>query len=562
MSYLVLARKYRPRTFEEVVGQESVAQTLRNAIRTGRVAHAYLFAGPRGVGKTTMARLLARAMNCARRDEPSVEPCGEEDRCEPCRLVLEGNDLDVIEIDGASNRGIDEIRRLRENVKFAPARSRYKIYVVDEVHMLTTEAFNALLKTLEEPPPHVKFLFATTAPQKVPETVRSRCQIFEFRRIRGEDIVRRLSFVAEAEGVTVPADLLDAIADSTRGGMRDAVSLLDQLLTLAGDRAPERSDLEELLGLLPTSSVREIVDRLAAGDAAGAVKAAAETAEAGIETEELVQQLLRHLRDVMLVDVCGAETDLVVATESGRAALAAQAGALPLERLVYFIRLLTATLRDVRLLGEGRILLEVSLVRLARSRDVRALEDLRADLDELVGRLGGTYPSGEALQPAVPAPNPPREKPSGLLPGAAALAEESVPTSGLVGRWPEVVEAVRREKPGVAAFLGQGRPEAAGEDGIRLVFGAESGFHRTQMELPENRGLLEGALRKLTGRRVRVEMATGEPESAAPGRAAAKERRDDLALKARDDPAVRRVCDAVRGRVVHVKRDDLPEEAP
>jgi DNA polymerase III subunit gamma/tau len=263
MSYQVIARKYRPRAFDAVVGQEAVARTLRNAISGGRIAHAYMFCGPRGVGKTSMARILAKALDCLSSPAPTTEPCGT---CDLCERVARGEDLDVLEIDAASNRKVDDARTLIANVSFHPTRARFKVYIVDEVHMLTTEAFNALLKTLEEPPPHVKFIFATTDPQKVPPTILSRCQRFDFRAVPAADIARLLGEICRTEGLRAEDEALHAIARASLGGVRDAESLLEQLATL-GEGAVRVADLHALLGTVPAERMRTLFDAVASGEA-------------------------------------------------------------------------------------------------------------------------------------------------------------------------------------------------------------------------------------------------------------------------------------------------------
>jgi len=312
--YLVLARKYRSATFEEVVGQEHVATTLVNAIKTGRVAHAFLFTGTRGVGKTTMARILAKALNCLKADAPTPEPCNT---CDACLAIARGDDIDVVEIDGASNRGIDEIRELRSNAIYRPARCRFKIYYIDEVHMLTKEAFNALLKTLEEPPAHVKFIFSTTEVHRVPATILSRCQRFDFRNIPTRLIAEHLARICQAEKVEASGEALFRIARAAAGSMRDGLSLLDQLLA-AGGGAVTEADVIRVLGTPSEEATAEVVSAIAAGDPAAALEGLDELLSAGVTLDSALTAIGEMFRHMMLIQACGPDSDLVELPDSQR----------------------------------------------------------------------------------------------------------------------------------------------------------------------------------------------------------------------------------------------------
>ena len=295
MSYLVLARKYRPGNFSDIIGQEHVVRTLENAIRMDRVHHAFLFTGARGVGKTTSARALARALNCDK--GPTSDPCGE---CPSCREITQGISPDVIEIDGASNRGVGDVRELRESVRYLPSKGRYKLYIIDEVHMLTTEAFNALLKTLEEPPEHVKFIFATTEPQKIPVTILSRCQRFDFRRVGLPVLVEHLRGILAKEGVELSAGALTTIAREAQGSVRDAMSLLDQVLSYAGEELNDAA-VTQALGVVDRQAIFELADAIFSRNAPKVLDSVAEVEARGHDLSDLVTLLVEHLRDVMVV---------------------------------------------------------------------------------------------------------------------------------------------------------------------------------------------------------------------------------------------------------------------
>ncbi|MCY2960293.1 MAG: DNA polymerase III subunit gamma/tau [Planctomycetota bacterium] len=418
MSYLVLARKYRPRTFADLVGQEVVARTLQGAIEEDRVGHAYLFCGPRGTGKTTTARIVAKALNCVQ--GPTPNPCGV---CDHCTGIDKGSDPDLIEMDAASNRRIEDVRELRENVAYAPMRARYKIYIVDEVHMMTKEAFNALLKTLEEPPKHVKFLLATTDPQKVPATILSRCQILRLSPLPEAVISARLEHVFAKENVRAEAGVSIEIARRARGGMRDALSLADQLLSLVGSE-PKVADLERLAAEGGADLADRVLACLAASDRAGVIEALPQ-GEGG--EPELVAALLDRLRAILLTGLLGRETPLVQLDAEERTLLAAQAEKIGLPRIEAWIEeLLLARERMARLPTHGRVVLEIALLDLARVETGLPLADLERRLLALEARLSGAAPLA-APRPATPARSAPddlvpRPTPARDVPPAASRA--------------------------------------------------------------------------------------------------------------------------------------------
>jgi len=389
MSYTVLARKYRSQTFDQVIGQDPIARTLKNAIKTGRVAHAYLFTGTRGVGKTTMARILAKSLNCLAVDAPTTEPCC---KCDSCIAINLGEDIDVIEIDGASNRGIDNIRELRQNAIYRPARARHKIYIIDEVHMLTTESFNALLKTLEEPPSHVKFIFATTEPHKVIATIQSRCQRFDFGNITPPIIARQLESILKAEGIKYEDDLVLPLAKMANGSMRDALSLLDRLLS-AGAEPLSGSLLEECLGCADSEKVWNLIDKIADSDAAGTLAAVNDLIGAGTSEVQIGDSLIDHTRDLMVIKSAGADSELVILTAPQRKRAGELAEKFDIAALVYNIATLEKLRWSIKNSDTARALLEASLLRFALSEHFMNVDKLLAQLQ------GGSANSVKKKQP-------------------------------------------------------------------------------------------------------------------------------------------------------------------
>jgi len=392
MAYLVLARKYRSRTFEEVGGQEPIARTLVNAIKSERVSHAYLFTGTRGVGKTTMARILAKGLNCLGADAPTPQPCN---KCDACLAIARGDDVDVVEIDGASNRGIEEIRKLRSNTIFAPARCRYKIYYIDEVHSLTREAFNALLKTLEEPPAHVKFIFSTTEAEKVPATIVSRCQRFDFRNIPTRLIAEHLAMVCGKEKVKADDDALFRVARAAAGSMRDGLSLLDQLLSGLGEVTDE--EVIRVLGTPGDERVVAIVSAISGVEAAAALGELARILESGVTLSSAVTALGDAYRNMMLASTCGADSELIELPESQREAIGTLAEGFTTPALVHGIGVIQAAGRGLRGSSVARALVEATLVRLAEAEKF-------VDPDSLIRRiedLAGSPPAGGRKDPAA-----------------------------------------------------------------------------------------------------------------------------------------------------------------
>ncbi len=374
MSYQVIARKWRPQTFKDLVGQSHVTSTLANAIKTNRVAHAYIFSGARGVGKTTAARILAKAMNCVK--GPTAEPCGE---CDSCKEIATGTSLDVIEIDAASNRGIDQIRELREMVRYAPAASRSKVVLLDEAHMLTSEASNALLKTLEEPPDRVIFVMATTQPEDLADTIRSRSQHFHFRALTFAEITGRLEEIAQKENLKIELGALAVIARMAEGSLRDALSLLEQARAYCGDVIPDR-DVRELLGVVPEDSLNELVEAIAEGSADRALGLVHTFQKEGRNLQHFCREAIRHMRNLLIARVSGADSDLIAATADQRPALAKAAAQFTEEDLTRFFQILLQTDDDLRRKPDPRVHLEMGLLRLINAQRLAPMEELLAEL--------------------------------------------------------------------------------------------------------------------------------------------------------------------------------------
>jgi DNA polymerase-3 subunit gamma/tau len=382
MSYKVIARKYRPQTFADLVGQQHVTKTLANAIRSGRVAHAYIFSGVRGVGKTTTARILAKALNCVK--GPTSEP---DNTCDACREIAAGTSLDVIEIDAASNRGIDQIRELREMVRYAPAASRYKVVILDEAHQLTDEASNALLKTLEEPPERVVFIMATTQPEDLADTIKSRAQLFQFRALTFQEIAGEIERVAKAENLKIDSGAVAVLARAAEGSLRDGLSLLEQAIAYAGDAITD-TQVRELLGVVAESVLDELVDSIAEQSAQRALALVHRLISDGQNLQHFCREAIRHFRNLLVTRVCGADSNLIAAPQDERPRLAKQAAQFGEEDLTRFFQILLATDDDLRRKPDPRLHLELGLLKLINAQRLAPLEEIIGDL------RGGEIPRG------------------------------------------------------------------------------------------------------------------------------------------------------------------------
>jgi len=488
--YLSLYRKYRPRTFAEIVGQHHVTQTLANAVKADRIAHAYLFSGPRGTGKTSTARVLAMAVNCEH--GPTAEPCGE---CEPCRRIIAGNALDVIEIDAASNRGIDEIRELRERVGLAPADARMKIYIIDEVHMLTPEAYNAFLKTLEEPPAHVIFVLATTEPHRVLPTILSRCQRFDFHRVGLRDLEATIRSVAAKEKLKVDDKAVALLAHAADGSARDALTLLDQAAAYAEDEITPET-VTEILGGIDFSLLAEFTDVLIQRSTSDALAFIERVVSDGKDLRQLIGSLIAHFRDLLLLSLDRRGREAVTLPEESLAQAMQQASALSSEEIVRALDLLAETDRELRFTSQPRLLVELAAVRLCRGVQPVA---------------GAAEPVPRTQQQVAAAAK--REEPSGPAPEPQAVAEQPAPSEplglpDLRRRWDELIVELRRaRKSAESAFLREAVPVAL-DDGV-LVLEFTQQFHHDQMT-EKRREVVAGALRRLFGLDVTIEcrMAT------------------------------------------------------
>ena len=572
MSYQVIARKYRPQRFADVVGQEHVTQTLANAIAQNRIAHAYLFCGPRGTGKTTTARIFAMALNCT--GGPKADFDLADSRCQE---IAEGRSLDVLEIDGASNNGVEQVRELRDTVKFAPASGKFKIYIIDEVHMLSTAAFNALLKTLEEPPAHVKFLFATTEPEKMLPTILSRCQRFDLRRIPAALITQHLAHIAKQESVQIDDAALHAIARGADGGMRDAESTLDQLISFCGEKI-EEPDVLSMFGLVAHSQILALARALLAGEIETALRELNELAKGGKDLGRLLGELLNHFRNLLIFSVSHGDLKLLEVTEAEAAALKEQSVLADAGAFTRILEVLTECEGRLRDAVSKKILIEVALLKAIQARNAVPLDSVLKQLQQLRGDRSAGGPPASLV--SVPALTPPATSaaPASAMPAppsSAMTLSETAPVADanvavdLDSLWNRLLEAVGKVSPFTRSYLLEAHPVSFARNVLTIGFDPEFADHLGLVDNAKNHAVLQTKLGELGHHGAMVKFIHAEAparRAAAPATPAASPTADAPKLAGKksesvpfskddfkNDPLIQKALEIFKAQIVDVR---------
>ncbi len=562
MTYLVMARKYRPQTFEEVVGQSHVTTTLKHAIQANRISHAYLFTGPRGTGKTTVARILAKALNC--KEGPTPKPCN---RCDSCKEITIGRSLDVVEIDGASNNSVDDIRTLRENIRYVPTQQKYKVYIIDEVHMLSDSAFNALLKTLEEPPAHAIFVFATTEPHKVPQTVLSRCQRFDFRRIPTSDLVETIQTIAKKENVEIAKEASYVLARRADGSLRDVLSLLDQVIAYGGEAESGQQEktivtpelVGETLGLVDQDKLFEITDAVAQKDTAKGISILNQLIDSGADLPEFVNSLIQHLRNLLISKIAGSSTVLFDLSDDYIRKYKEKGSEFSETDLLRMIKAVADLNQNLKRTSDPRILLEMTLMKLFKMESSVSLEEVLKKLDLLEGCQPGSIELKQVRKQEGTSARPPSSSSQGqsfkaeAAPLSVSEDQESPPLTRplsveeIQAGWNQVLGRIKKKKLSLWSLLKDGEVTGLADDMLTVEFHNGRNFHKKQAERKENFSLIQKVLGDVFDQPLRLKFELNQEKltsSVEPGNSKAPEG------EAAKDPLVKNIMDAFEGEII------------
>jgi DNA polymerase-3 subunit gamma/tau len=564
MSYLVLARKWRPQVFEELIGQEHVTRTLQNAIAAGRLAHAFLFTGPRGVGKTSAARILAKAANCI--EGPTQTPCNQ---CENCKEIAEGNSIDVLEIDGASNTGVDNVRELRENVRYLPSKGRYKIYIIDEVHMLSTSAFNALLKTLEEPPPHVLFIFATTEPHKIPLTILSRCQRFDFKRIPLHLIFERLRAIASAEEVRIDDDTLMFIAREAEGGMRDAQSLLDQVISYSGKEV-QKDDILAVLGIGDRQILFDLSAAIFGKDAKRCLALIDDLYKRGYDLGQFCKDFLHHFRNLLVMKLDGEQSSVLTVPEHEAKELLSQGEGVSFEDLHRLFQILLKGEELMTRTPFPKVVLEMTVVEMVRLESLLPLDEILSRVEQLENTFSSQASRTESRRVVSESVG---SKGSGGANSHNSVGEgkEEIPISqeGVeaseeeLRQWDAFINFVRGENPILASFLTQGRPLRLTDIILEIGFAKDSFSLDRVSERTTLQSVEEIARRHFKkALQIKITPTSSSKDTKTSSRTSTPVEETDLVRhkkkEAIDNHVVQEAVEIFQGRIVEVKVNEQP----